>query len=568
MARYSRIAILCVIVAAAVGVAALLGAQSLPATVDVQVLAINDLHGALEPASGTNGRIGTTDAGGIEYLATHLARLRRTNPNTVIVSAGDNIGATPLLSSLSHDEATIEALNLAGLDVSAVGNHELDEGWWELRRVQDGGCHPIDGCLAGTTFKGAAFSYLAANITLDPSQADSGMLARAGLQGSAPRRLFPPYTIRELGGVRVGFIGLTLQGAPSIIIPDSVRGLTFGEEAAAANEAASALREQGVRAIVVVMHQGGDQQGRNVNGCDRISSDLRDLSTRMSDDIDVIVSGHSHQSYNCTIDGKIVTSAASGGRLITDIDLRIRRSDGEVVAKLARNRIVTRDVPKDPAQSGIIARYSPVAEKVGGRVIGTITGSLMRTTDAAGESTLGRVIADAMHDGAREAHIGDVDVAFWNSGGIRADLVAPAGAASTPVTFAQIFSVLPFANELIVKSLKGDALLRLLEEQFGPVRTRILQVSSDLTYAYDASRPRGQRVDRTSVRIDGAPLIPDRTYRVATSNFLWGGGDDVTALGAGTDPVTVGVDVEIVAAYFSRRSPIPSDLPSRVRLIR
>ncbi len=548
--------------------AALPRAQSLPATVDVQLLAINDFHGALEPASGANGRIGTTDAGGIEYLATHLARLRRTNPNTVVVSAGDNIGASPLLSSLSHDEATIEALNLAGLDVSAVGNHELDEGWWELRRVQDGGCHPVDGCLAGTAFKGATFSYVAANITLDPSQADSGMLARAGLQGSEPRRLFPPYTIRELGGVRVGFIGLTLQEAPSIIIPDSVRGLTFGEEAAAANEAASALRKQGVRAIVVVMHEGGDQQGRSVNGCDRISNDLRNVSTRMSDDIDVIISGHSHQAYNCGIGGKLVTSASSGGRLVTKIDLRIRRSDGEVIAKSARNLIVTRDVPKDPAQSAIIARYSPVAEKVGGRVIGTITGSLMRTPDAAGESSLGRVIADAMHDGAREARIGDVDVAFWNSGGIRADLVAPAGAASAPVTFAQLFSVLPFANELIVKSLRGDALLRLLEEQFGAARTRILPVSSSLTYAYDASRPRGQRVDRTSVRIDGAPLLPDRTYRVATSNFLWGGGDDVSALASGTDPVTVGVDVEIAAAYFSRRSPIRSDLPSRVRLIR
>ena len=567
MARFSRIAILSVVVATA-GVAALPRAQSLPATVDVQLLAFNDFHGALEPASGANGRIGTTDAGGIEYLATHLARLRRTNPNTVVVSAGDNIGASPLLSSLSHDEATIEALNLAGLDVSAVGNHELDEGWWELRRVQDGGCHPVDGCLAGTAFKGAIFSYVAANITLDPSQADSGMLARAGLHGSEPRRLFPPYTIRELGGVRVGFIGLTLQEAPSIIIPDSVRGLTFGEEAAAANEAASALRKQGVRAIVVVMHEGGDQQGRSVNGCDRISNDLRNVSTRMSDDIDVIISGHSHQAYNCGIGGKLVTSASSGGRLVTKIDLRIRRSDGEVIAKSARNLIVTRDVPKDPAQSAIIARYSPVAEKVGGRVIGTITGSLMRTPDAAGESSLGRVIADAMHDGAREARIGDVDVAFWNSGGIRADLVAPAGAASAPVTFAQLFSVLPFANELIVKSLRGDALLRLLEEQFGAARTRILPVSSSLTYAYDASRPRGQRVDRTSVRIDGAPLLPDRTYRVATSNFLWGGGDDVSALASGTDPVTVGVDVEIAAAYFSRRSPIRSDLPSRVRLIR
>jgi 5'-nucleotidase len=567
VARHFRITSVCVVVAVAVG-AAVLFAQTPGATVAVQVLAINDFHGALEPVSGANGRIGTTDAGGIEYLATHLAQLRRTNPNTVVVSAGDNIGATPLLSSLAHDEPTIEALSLAGLQVSAVGNHELDEGWWELQRVQAGGCHPVDGCLAGTTFSGAAFSFVAANITLDPGQADPEMLERAGLKGSERRRLFPPFTIIELSGVRVGFIGITLQEAPTIILPSSVRGLTFGEEAAAANEAARELRAQGVRAIVVVMHEGGDQRGRGVNACDSISRDLRDLSTRMSSDIDVIVSGHSHQAYNCRIGGKLVTSAASSGRLVTDIDLRIRRSDGEVVAKVARNLVVTRDVPKDPAQSAIIARYGPVAEEVGGRVIGTITGSLLRIPDAAGESSLGRVIADAMHDGAREAGVGEVDVAFWNAGGLRADLVVPAGSASAPVTYAQLFSVLPFANELIVKSLTGDALLRLLEEQFGAARTRILPVSSSLTYAYDAARPRGQRVDRASVQINGMPLVPGRTYRVATSNFLWGGGDDVSALGSGTDPVTVGVDVEIAADYFSRRSPIRADLPSRVRRVR
>jgi 5'-nucleotidase len=531
------------------------------------VLAVNDFHGALEPAAGANGRIGNTDVGGIEYLATQLARLRATNPNTVVVSAGDNIGATPLLSSLSHDEASIEGLSAAGLQLSAVGNHELDEGWWELRRMQNGGCHPVDGCLAETPFTGATFSYLAANITLDPGRVDPALLARAGLRGSGSQPLFPPYSVREFSGVRVGFIGLTLQGAPKIILPSSTHGLTFGDEVASANDAARALRAQGVRAIVVVMHEGGEQSGRNVNGCEGISRDLRGLSVRMSSDIDVIVSGHSHQAYNCTIGRKLVTSAASGGRLVTDIDLRIRRSDGEVVEKVARNVLVTRDVPKDPSQSAIIARYSPVAERVGGRVIGTMTGGLSRTLDGAGESSLGRVIADAMLDGAREAGVGDVDIAFWNTGGIRADLVAPAGGGSTPVTYAQLFSVLPFANELIVKSLTGDALVRLLEEQFGAGR-RVLQVSSSLTYAYDTSRPSGQRVDRSLVRVNGAPLQMSRRYRVATNNYLWGGGDDVSALGAGTDPVTIGIDVEIAAAYFSRRSPIRSDSPGRIRRIR
>jgi 5'-nucleotidase len=285
----------------------------------------------------------------------------------------------------------------------------------------------------------------------------------------------------------------------------------------------------------------------------------------MSRDIDVVVSGHSHQAYNCTIGNKLVTSASSSGRLFTDIDLRVRRSDGEVVSKSARNVLVVRTVPKDPEQSAIIARYSPIAEKIGSRVVGTISGSLTRTQDAAGESLLGRVIADAMLDGAREAGVGDVDLAFWNTGGLRADLVAAAGATPSPVTYAQLFSVLPFGNELIVKTLTGSALLRVLEEQFGQNRTRVLPVSDGFTYTYNLARPRGQRIDQSSVRIGGAPLDLTRRYRVATSNFLWGGGDDVSALGAGTDPVTIGVDVEIVSAYFSRRSPIRSDLPTRIR---
>ncbi|NOT27344.1 MAG: bifunctional metallophosphatase/5'-nucleotidase [Acidobacteria bacterium] len=562
--RPSRIALVCAAAFLVSAVAAQPRAQAPAATVDVQILAINDFHGALEPASGANGRLSNTDVGGVEYLSTHLSRLRAANPNTVVVSAGDNIGATPLLSSLSHDEATIDALNRAGLQISAVGNHELDEGWWELRRMQNGGCHPVDGCVAAPPFAGARFTYLAANITLDPRQADPDVIARSDVQGTGTRPLFPPFVIREVGGVRVGFIGLTLEDAPTIIIPASVRGLTFSDEARAANDAAAALRKMGVRAIVVVMHQGGEQSG-GINGCTNMSASLRNLVTRMSRDIDVVVSGHSHQAYNCTIGNKLVTSASSNGRLVTDIDLRVSRSDGEVVSKSARNLLVDRTVPKDPEESAIIARYSPIAEKIGGRVVGTIAGSLMRTQDAAGESPLGRVLADAMLDGARQARVGDVDIAFWNSGGIRADLVAPAGTTPTPITYAQLFSVLPFGNELIVKTLTGAALLRVLEEQFGEGRTRVLPVSAGFTYTYNLARPRGQRVDPASVQIGGARLDPARRYRVATSNFLWGGGDDVSALGAGTDPVTIGVDVDIVSAYFARRSPVRSDPPARIR---
>lgn len=567
MTRASWVAAGCLVSIVTVAAVVQVG-QDADAAVEVQLLAINDFHGGLEPAAGGTGRIGSQDAGGIEYLATHLARLRASNPNTVVVSAGDNIGATPLLSSLFHDEPTIEALSAAGLQVSALGNHDLDEGWWELYRMQKGGCHPADGCQDGTPFTGAAFPYLAANVTLDPARADPKMLALAGVEGSAPRPLLPAFTVREIGGVRIGFIGLILHGAPGVILPNSIRGLTFLPEPEAANAAAGALRAQGVRAIVVLMHEGGRQQGgADINGCVNMAPSFATLIGRMSDDIDVVVSGHSHNSYNCTIDGKLVTSAASAGRLLTDIDLRVRRSDGSVVAKSARNIVVTRDVPKDSTETALLARYRPLGDKVGKRVVGSIAASLTRNMTEAGESALGDVIADALLEAAKNIPGAPADLAIWNPGGIRADLAAGPGPGPTPVTYAQVFSVMPFGNELIVKSVTGDVLLRMLEDQFAD-RQRVMQISNGFTYTYDLSRPAGQRVVRESVRLNGAALDVNRQYRLATSNFLWESGDGMNALLGGTDPVLVGTDYDLLADYFSRRSPVHPGPRNRIRINR
>ncbi len=549
-------------------------AQVNDSTVDVQILAFNDFHGGLEPAIGGTGRLGSTDAGGVEYLATHLARHKADNPNnTIIVSAGDNIGGTPLLSSLFHDEPTVEALGLAGLEISALGNHDLDEGWWELYRMVKGGCHPVDGCQEGTPYEGARFTYLAANVSLDPRAADPKMLALAGVTGVEPRPLLPAYTIRTVDGVRIGVIGVILEEAPTMILPASTRGLTFEPEAESVNEAAAALRAQGVRGMVVIMHEGGDQRGTDVNGCEDISTDLVDLVTEMSDDIDVVVTGHSHQSYNCTIDGKLVTSAASAGRVFTDIDLEVRRSDGEIVSKSARNVIVTRDVAVDARQTALLAGYRPAAEKVSNRVVGTMTASLTRVTTPAGESVLGGIVADALLYAARKTPGADAHLAIWNSGGIRADLVVPPGAASTPITYAQAFSVTPFGNELIVKSISGEGLIQLFEEQFGGStgsgdRVRIFQVSDGFTYAYDSTRPFGQRIDRSSMRLDGEPIDPSMTYRLATSNYLWDGGDLLAAVKQGRDPVLVGVDYDILADYFFNNSPVSPPPANRIRKIR
>lgn len=545
------------------------------AAVDVQILAINDFHGGLEPAAGGTGRIANADAGGIEYLATHLSRLKATNPNTVVVSAGDNIGGTPLLSSLFHDEPSVEALSLAGLQISALGNHDLDEGWWELYRIQKGGCHSVDGCQDGTPFAGASFSYLAANVTLDPAQADPGRLAQAGVEGAATRLLLPASAVREIGGIRIGFIGAILRGAPAVIIPESIRGLSFHHVPEAVNDAARALRGQGVRIIILLIHEGGEQAGAlqpgegrvpNINSCERMSPSFADMISRISDDISVVVSGHTHSAYNCMLDGKLVTSASSAGRLVTDIDLRVRRSDGTLVSKTARNVIVTRDVPKDPAQTALLARYRPVADKIGNRVVGSIAASLTRDANNAGESGLGDVVADAFLEAGRNASGGNAEIAIWNPGGIRADLTMAPGANPTPVTYAQVFSVMPFGNELIVKSISGKVLVQMLEEQFGADRRRIMQVSTGFAYSYDPSKPGGQRINRDSIRINGAPLDLNRTYRLATSNFLWDSGDGLTALSAGTDPLLVGVDHDLLADYFSRHSPVKPGSRNRIAI--
>jgi 5'-nucleotidase len=537
------------------------------ATVDVQLLAFGDFHGALEPPAGGGGRIGEIDAGGIEFLATHVARLRAENPNSIVVSAGDNIGATPFPSSPFHDEPAVEALNLLGLQISAIGNHELDESWPELYRMQKGGCHPVDGCQDGTPYAGASFTYLAANVTLDPTQADPAMVALAGIAGRDPRPLVPGTAVREVGGVRVGFIGLLTQDTPEVTVPTGVRGLAFEPLAERANEAARTLVAQGIRAIVVVMHEGGLQRGTDINGCEEMSRDLLDLVNAMSDDIDVVVTGHSHQAYTCTIDGRVVTGSASSGRVLTDIDLRVRRSDGEVVARTARNIIVTRDVPPDPAQTALVARYRTLAEPVAKRVVGTIAESFTRAESESGESALGHILADASLEATRRMPGGEADFAFWNPGGIRADLSVPPGGAPAPVTFEQVAAVMPFGNELIVKTLTGDAIAQLLEQQFSPTRTRIMQVSEGFGYTYDPSRPRGQRVDRASIRIKGAPLDPARRYRVATNNFLWGGGDELSVLLTGTDPVQIGVDIDLVVDYLSRHSPVRPVIHDRIRLV-
>jgi 5'-nucleotidase len=531
------------------------GVRPAGATVTVQLLAINDLHGHLQPPSGSNGRIDTTAAGGAEYLASHLKQTIARHPNSLVVAAGDLVGASPLISSMFHDEPIIEALNAMGMGISSVGNHEFDEGYDEVLRLQRGGCHPVDGCQDGDGFDGARFEYLAANVVRKAT--------------GAP--LFPAAAIRTIGGVKIGFIGATFAGTSQVVPSSVTRDLAFLDEATAANAQAAALRRQGVHAIVLLIHEGLRQRGENPdpNGCANVSGALAAVAKRLDDDIAVVISGHTHTYYNCRIGGRLVTSASSYGRMITRIIVEIDSATGRIVNASATNQIVTRDVASDPAVAAIVAKYVPLVDRKAAEVVGSVAGDLRAQPNADGESPLGNVIADAQL-AATSGHDRGAVVAFMNRGGIRADIVAAAGtSAERPhaVTYNDLHTVQPFGNTLVTLTMTGEMIRRLLEQQFEgakPDATRLLQVSRGFAYQYSASAPAGNRVIGESIQIDGRRLAPSDPVRVTASDFLVGGGDGFTMFSEGTDRVVGVADIDALVAYFKSRSPVAAPAGGRI----
>jgi 5'-nucleotidase len=530
-------------------------------TVDVQILAVNDFHGNLEPPSGSSGRVTTSfgppattvDAGGVEFLATHIDMLRATNRHTVVVSAGDMIGASPLISALFHDEPTIEAFNLIGLDFNAVGNHEFDDGIVELLRMQEGGCHPVDGCTDGDGFAGADFQFLAANVVWEKNG----------------KTVFPAYKVRSFAGAKVAFIGMTLEGTPSIVTPSGIAGLQFLDEIETVNALVPEIRKKGVETIVVLVHEGGFQAG-TYDSCVGISGPIAAIVAGLDDAVDVVISGHTHQAYNCVIDEKIVTSALSFGRLVTDIDLTIDLATGDVSSMTAGNVIVTRTVPRHPLLTALVDRYRALVAPLANRVIGTITADITTAATAAGESALGDVIADAQLAATSSDATGAAVIAFMNPGGIRANLTfnqISGGEQPGEVTYGESFTVQPFGNNLVTMTFTGAQIDALLEQQFNnpsPGSNRILQVSEGFTYAWSASAPVGSKVDPSSIMLNGVMLDPSGSYRVTMNSFLADGGDNFSTFLLGTDRLGGVVDTDALEAYFLANSPVAPGPQNRI----
>jgi 5'-nucleotidase len=439
-----------------------------------------------------------------------------------------------------------------------VGNHEFDEGAVELARLQNGGCHPEDGCYEeGKEFEGADFPYLAANVTRE----------------STGRPILKPYTVWKKDGVKIGFIGVTLEGTADIVSADGIKGLAFHDEVETINKYARELDRQGVKSIVALVHEGGSPASSAYNyDCDSpgagdgISGPIAEIAKNVTPRVDALVTGHTHQAYVCTIpdpSGKprMVTSASSYGKLYTDTTLTYDRRTKDIVRTSVQsaNHVVRRDQPKAQDMTDLIARWNELAEPIANRPQGFIAADINGRGATTPEKPLGDLIADAQLAGLAPADKGGAQLALMNPGGIRSDLVYRASGSEGDgvVTYGEAYTVQPFTNMMNVVDLTGAQLITALQQQVSGVNEaspKILQVSEGFTYTLDLTKTGADRIVVDSVKLNGEAIDPSKSYRVAMNEFLAGGGDGFSVLKEHTNKLVGASDLEVFNAYLAANS--------------
>ena len=564
--------------------------------VNVRLIAINDFHGNFAPPSSLtmtlpNGGAGQkATVGGAAYMATLVKNLKAANPNNIMVGAGDSISASPFESAITHDEATVDILNNIGLEVTSVGNHEFDRGRDELLRIQNGGCYPksgtegvvgVDTCLVNGLYPGAKFKYLAANVNV-----------------TATGKTFLPATyVKRFGAVSVGFIGLTFQGTPTAVSLAGVAGLEFKEESAVINQYAAALKASGVTAVVVLIHQGGQTTATTVNDktCPGFSGDITPIVDKLSNKVDVVVSGHTHQEYVCSYPAKaagkniLLTSTGLYGGAVTSIDMVLQPNKGMLSAVGNTVPVIRADVAanatlpsgftsvaKDADIDALVTKYKNLSNTLAASSVGAITSDIKRalttgstpTRDETAEGALGAVMADSYLIGVP----GGADIAFVNPGSVRADLIYTAPGT---VTYSMLSTVEPFGNTLVTLNLTGAQIQSLLEQQWSAAnRTaktnpatggagRLLQVSKGLTYSFDNTKIAGNfAVDGSPIvagtlKLNGVAIDPAKSYKIVTNSFLSLGGDNFGVMATGTNVTdSKMLDLDAFIAYFKANSPV------------
>ena len=542
----------------------------------LRLLAFNDFHGHLEKGSNAlflpNPDSPTATfrvtAGGADFLAGKLNELRAGSTNTLVISSGDAIGGSPLASAFFRDESAIEAMNLMKVDINVVGNHEFDKGLNELKRMIAGGCSTdvsdpnLSSCASSSkTYAGAKFGFMAANV-----------------EGPDGKPILPPYIIKNVGTQKIAFIGVVTRTTPTIVSPAGVAGLKFTDEAAAINKYVAELKAMNIKAIVAVVHEGGLTDSTwNDKTCANARGEIFNIADKLDKEVDVVLSGHTHQGYNCVRNGIPVMQAFSFGQGISQLDLEIT-ADGNIDASKTRaiNVPVVNDnntttavltaypmAKSDPAVKKLVDEYVALVAPKANRDVGQISATIDRVAAPGGDHAAGRLIADAQLLATSAADKGSSTIAFMNAGGVRADFVCAAPPCT--VTFGQAFTVQPFANSLVALSLTGQQLKDVLEQQWtgaNATRARILQPSRGFTYTWDNAVPAGNRV--TNMRLNGNVIVLTTTYRVTVNSFLADGGDGFTTLLAGNNRLGGAQDIDALIAFFGANRPFAPSTTARI----
>ena len=553
----------------------------------LRLIGINDFHGNLESTGLTltlldpqGGKPLRLAAGGAAALAGMVQALRAGSPHSLMISGGDLIGAAPLVSALFRHESTIEVMNAIGLDAGAVGNHEFDAGFEELQRIVKGGCAANAPDAAAVScglerYAGAKFPMLGANVLDTKGQP-----------------ALPAYTVRRVGGVRVGIIGAVTISTPSIVVPSGVAGLSFIDEAEGVNRAARRLRAMGVETIIATFHEGGEigtPQNRgdwNDTACADRSGPIFDIAQRLVPEISVIFSAHTHQGYRCIVEGRTIISGTSYGRGISVVDVSIDRKSRRIVPALTRSHNlpvvndatdpalrerlaaatpapygeVLRTARPDAAIAAQVARYATVVAPKAGRPVGAIAAGFARGGEV--DSAAGRLIADAQLAATRAPGDGGAQLALMNPGGIRSDLPCR-NAPPCTVTFGQVHTMQPFGNSLVVMTLTGVQLKALLESQQKGAEVTMLQPSEGFAYTWQSDATSGDHV--RDMRLSGEPIVAERAYRVTVNSFLAEGGDGFVTLQKGTARTGGGQDVDALLSYLKTER-APTLVPRVTRL--
>ncbi|WP_420488110.1 bifunctional metallophosphatase/5'-nucleotidase [Gottfriedia acidiceleris] len=496
--------------------------------IQVQLLGINDFHGQLDTTRKFNGRY----VGGVAYLSAYLNQKKKENKNTILVHAGDMVGGSPPISSFLQDEPTIEVLNKMGFDYGTLGNHEFDRGVNEMLRLIRGGNNQKTGY-----FTGANFPYICANVIDDKTG----------------KTLLPPYSIKNINGVPIGFIGVVIKDTPKIAPPNKTDGVKFIDEVKAINHSVKTLKKQGVKTIVVLAHNGGNQSKVNGNA----TGEIVRMAKKMDDEVDVIISGHTHTYLNKEVDGKLIVQSYSYGTSFSDIQLTIDTNTKEIVNKKARIKMVYQDVIKPDLEiKKMIQNYESKIEPIVNKVVGKAVNDILSKKNHNGESSLGNMIADSQRLAMKS------DFAFMNFSGIRADL--PKG----DVTLDELFTIQPFKIKLVKMTLTGQQIRELLNQQWQEHNSvRMLQISG-LKYTWDNTKDSGQKVINI-MRTDGTPINPQTSYTVTTNSYLANGGDNFSIFLSGKNKVVGKTDFDAFEDYVKeQKQPLVQAFDGRINRIK